>query len=818
MSTEPLMTDPTPTDPFLNLQVGLNPVVLASLWEEWKKTATAEQILSATDMGIQHWAILSAQNHGVIPLSMERKTGKEDRTYTVGTFPVQGIPKPLRPAVTPYLPGHMLVELDLRASHLQIAAFRSGDEKLKEALRTGDIYANTFPEFERKQAKIGMLAYLNGGGIKPLLDSGSFDQPTAEAWLAKLKGLFHTDWIVSHNWLQRIGKEALAQGFAENNSGVGIALQRVEAEALRAFALKASTKLGAKILLPMHDGILLSIPVEGALKLSEKLAKLLTHYSTKDNTEATTNWKTWVDVKLSPSWRGDAKTLVGNDLRAKAASLQRDIETSDAKKEYGASEIVPLSSLPHDIQKSLQSIHPTASKAAKSIRLAVASFTSATDFAKHKAHKKSANPPLELPHNDTSYTNLLKIYTEDKAFPKLTYNVRENVVSIDGVLSNETIMRRQFLPLLEQRYDMRLYANDKGPAIVAMDVAIENQFDPVKDYFDRLPPWDGVERLSRWLSCYAGANPCNTLYRTYGTKWLLQIMARAYEPGCKAECVLVFTGKQGGGKSSLLRAIAPADSFIDMEVRTTDKDYVVRAAKYAIVEWGEMAELSRKSVNALKMYFSQQQDELRLPYGAADKKFPRRTIFAASCNNKEILIDETGGRRFWPVEVGKFDLEALKKDKDQLWAEVKDLYAYLQRPIDPSLSEAEVEVLKCKWWLTEAEKAAKEIVDQDHTPEDPWTSLVVDYAEECHPLPLRIDQMITSFETKNIRMESRFKMQRILASTLRKAGFTDSNSFKDANGFLYRGWTKPGFKSSQTERANAQTPSPFDGLLGDTLD
>jgi predicted P-loop ATPase len=67
-------------------------------------------------------------------------------------------------------------------------------------------------------------------------------------------------------------------------------------------------------------------------------------------------------------------------------------------------------------------------------------------------------------------------------------------------------------------------------------------------------------------------------------------------------------------------------------------------------------------------------DEIRKAYDRNLVKLPRRFILAATTNEDQWLRDETGNRRFWPVRCKNIDLEALKNDREQLWAEAVHLY------------------------------------------------------------------------------------------------------------------------------------------------
>jgi predicted P-loop ATPase len=88
--------------------------------------------------------------------------------------------------------------------------------------------------------------------------------------------------------------------------------------------------------------------------------------------------------------------------------------------------------------------------------------------------------------------------------------------------------------------------------------AQERAFHPVRDYLAGVP-WDRTPHLDRWLSYYLGAEP-SVYVAAIGRMFLIAMVARIFEPGCKADYLLVFEGEQGDA-SQARAASSPGSGF-----------------------------------------------------------------------------------------------------------------------------------------------------------------------------------------------------------------------------------------------------------------
>lgn len=209
----------------------------------------------------------------------------------------------------------------------------------------------------------------------------------------------------------------------------------------------------------------------------------------------------------------------------------------------------------------------------------------------------------------------------------------------------------------------------------AVVLSHKNKYHPVKDKLKTLPEWDGKDRLTKWLTIYAGVD--DTPYtNTVGRKTLIAAISRIYEPGCKFDHVLVLEGKQGTGKSTLCRILS-FDWFGDMVLDAHARDTIDAMRGKWIIEASEMEMTKRSETQALKAFITRQVDRVRLAYARNAQDFPRQCIFIGTTNPEAeggYLKDSTGNRRFWPVFTRRILMQKMFEDREQIWAQALDAY------------------------------------------------------------------------------------------------------------------------------------------------
>jgi len=198
-------------------------------------------------------------------------------------------------------------------------------------------------------------------------------------------------------------------------------------------------------------------------------------------------------------------------------------------------------------------------------------------------------------------------------------------------------------------------------------VARELRIHPVRDWLDTLK-WDGTPRIETWTSTYLGAEPTE-LHHTIGALWLISAVARIYRPGAKADHMLILEGPQGARKSTALKVLAGEAWFTDELPEVGSKDAALHMQGIWIVEIAELDAIGRAEVSRIKAFLTRTTDRFRPPYGRYTVEVARQCVFAGTVNPDTYLRDETGNRRFWPLRCGIIDIDALARDRDQLWAE-----------------------------------------------------------------------------------------------------------------------------------------------------
>lgn len=224
---------------------------------------------------------------------------------------------------------------------------------------------------------------------------------------------------------------------------------------------------------------------------------------------------------------------------------------------------------------------------------------------------------------------------------------------------------------LQKNWDFRGGATLVSRALLT--VAFDNPRDPIKIALDSYA-WDGVPRADVFLRDYFGAVEDNHYTRAASRRWLVSLVARALQPGCKCDTMLILEGVQGAKKSSSLEALVGEEFFLDTRLEIGSQDFMMAIAGAWLVELGELASLTNADLKKITSFITSRVDKFRLPYARAIADMMRRCVLVGTTNERQYLRDPTGNRRYVPIKVADLDPARVRRDRELILAEAVQLF------------------------------------------------------------------------------------------------------------------------------------------------
>jgi predicted P-loop ATPase len=297
---------------------------------------------------------------------------------------------------------------------------------------------------------------------------------------------------------------------------------------------------------------------------------------------------------------------------------------------------------------------------------------------------------------------MLKYYRIEVAYNNIKKDI---VISIPGLTSGkDNYQNVAEAELVSIAVHNGIYSTNFERFIFA--IANRNQINPIMEWIES-KPWDGKDRLVDFCATIVveDAFP-NDFKNLLMNKWLLSAVAATAMPKeFSSRGVLTLQGPQGIGKTRWIAALINDDKLqkdcilLDHHMDANNKDAQIAACKHWLVEIGELDSSFKKDIARLKGWITKSEDKIRIPYAKRESVFSRRTVFAATVNEAEFLIDPTGNTRWWTLPCTDINHNHTI-DMQQLWAQIyEEMFKNVESP---------------QWWLTDDEQNQLEALNSHH--------------------------------------------------------------------------------------------------------
>ena len=198
-------------------------------------------------------------------------------------------------------------------------------------------------------------------------------------------------------------------------------------------------------------------------------------------------------------------------------------------------------------------------------------------------------------------------------------------------------------------------------------------FHPFSDYADSLPEWDGVDRVSELARRVSD----EVLWVNGFHRWMLAMVAQWM--GMEGQCAnavapLLVSTEQGRCKSTFCSILLPDELqkfYIDKFDLTSESGCEQKLSLFGLINMDEFDRYSVRSMATLKNLMQLKRLTFRKSHRNYYSQLPRIASFIGTSNQKELLTDTTGSRRFLCVEV-KGKIDCTRPDYAQLYAQLKE--------------------------------------------------------------------------------------------------------------------------------------------------
>ena len=253
----------------------------------------------------------------------------------------------------------------------------------------------------------------------------------------------------------------------------------------------------------------------------------------------------------------------------------------------------------------------------------------------------------------------------------LKFNLLTGHPEFNGNQLDNSYVNNFYIPLSEWGYEIAKTAGRDALLFAAQ----KNSYHPVVNDLNRIEKDESIQPidLGKAATDYLGTN--DRLYDAMFAIWLIALVARAFDAGCKFDNCLVLKGAEGLRKSPFFKALAGNDDWVVDTWQQNEQKLYMCINQCWIYELAELDHMtSKKQMGALKAMFSSATDTYAKPYALGIDKYPRPSVFAESCNRYDFLRDPSSShRRYWiipltqdPEKEEYLDVEKVKADRDAI--------------------------------------------------------------------------------------------------------------------------------------------------------